>query len=252
MLRQKHILILDVDDTLYPVECGLLSSMRDLLLDSLLTHERLKDKFSAATMSTLGQCLDQACRMMREMNDGTYEVWQQSVYDLDYSRIRANPELVSSLHAARAAGIEIFLYSNGPLFHIHKVLERIGLEQGFIPDDHICGDLEPPKPSQEGFDLFLAKFGIHPHRAVFVDDRWKSLIPAQNRGITTVLLNNKNEAPANSDDGPDYVVHSLAAFIWSMAAEHADLSLRPQAQAPADDGGLPKPRQPSGPHKAAC
>lgn len=218
MTKARDILILDTDNTLYPPECGLLESMKERILNSLRTHEGLKEKFSAVTMQTLRPALPDVVVTLKQLPDGVLGAWEQDIYNLDYSVIEPNPRLVKALHMARAAGIELFIYSNSPVFHVQRVLECVGLPSGFMADSHICGALQPPKPSQEGFDLFLKTFGINPGKAVFVDDGDRNLPAAKARRVKTVLLDNKSN-PGPVTGKPDLIVTDVAEFIDNMAAQ---------------------------------
>ncbi len=83
---------------------------------------------------------------------------------------------------------ELVLLSNDVSDFSEHITKHFGLN-GFFKDKTISADVKSRKPNLEIFDITLEKIGRKPSECIFVDNRPKNLIAAEEVGISTVLFN---------------------------------------------------------------
>ncbi len=111
------------------------------------------------------------------------------VHDFDLSPI--TPCAGTAQHVANLPGKRI-VFTNAPRHFATRMLAHLGLD-GAIDGIFAVEDAAYlPKPMPETYDLFLARHGIDGARACMVEDMEINLLPARDRGMTTVWLHGDN------------------------------------------------------------
>ena len=133
------------------------------------------------------------------------------VHAIDFERIAPDPDLAPLIKALPGKRL---IYTNGARGYAQRVLERLGVGDAF-DDVFAMEDAElHPKPSEESFARFIARYGVAPQRALMVEDTARNLAPAHALGMRTVLIH-----PEPGADFPEHVHHAancVKAFLRSV------------------------------------
>ncbi len=197
--------IFDLDNTLYPASADLFG-----LIDR---------KMGAYIQRLLGCDAVEARRVQKDYfhNHGTTLsglMAHHGVDPCDFLTFVHDIEmdvLVEDARLVRAVGKlpgRKLIFTNGDADYARRVLGRLGLSDSFeaIHDIHACA--YRPKPEASGYEAMVARFGITPSTALFVEDMARNLKPAKAMGMTTVWVNNGSEYGAH-DAHPDYIDHEI-------------------------------------------
>jgi len=178
--------IFDLDNVLYPAKCDLFAlidvRMGDYvarLLDCDLTEARAVQKqyfFDHGT--TLSGLMIHHDVDPRDFLD--------YVHDIDMSRLEPAPRLREAIEKLPG---EKLVFTNGDKDYAKRVLQSRGLDGLFDQLHDIHASNLVPKPEEAAYHAMIAKTGIDPARAVFVEDMAKNLNPAKTLGMATIWVN---------------------------------------------------------------
>lgn len=199
-LEDVETWIFDLDNTLYPADCGLFA--------------QIDCKMKAFICDLLGVGEDEAHRLQKEYfhHYGTtlrglmqhHEVdpagYLDYVHAVDFSPVLANPDLDAVLEKLWGRK---FIFTNGPATHVAEVLSRLGVARHFDDVFDIVDADFLPKPEPEVYRRLFDRHGIEPARAAMIDDLPKNLAPAAAFGMATVWL----RTPEGSVDADLWEAH---------------------------------------------
>lgn len=119
-------------------------------------------------------------------------------------------------------GLNLVVFSNGPRKYVLRVLEELGLDSYFAPENvfAVTDVLPNCKPEPAAFEMVLKRVGADPAECVMVEDSMKNVRAAKALGMKTVLVLGSKEggdarkadkmwasdAPDGSDPAVDAVV----------------------------------------------
>lgn len=123
------------------------------------------------------------------------------VHDIEMDALAEDARLARAV--AELPGRKL-IFTNGDEPYARRVLGRLGLSESFeaIHDIHACA--YRPKPELHSYVGMIARFGITPSTALFVEDMARNLKPAKALGMTTVWVNNGSER-GDHEAHPDYI-----------------------------------------------
>lgn len=199
---QYSTIFFDLDDTLYPVECGLWPQIRDRI--GLYMRERLH--IPAAQVPTLQrQLFEQYGTTLRGLQVN-YQVevadFLAFVHDVPLGQyLRPDPLLRQVLQALPARK---FIFTNADVAHARRVLNALQLADCFediidvVAIDPYC------KPMPEAFAIALKAAGeSDPARCVMIDDIPRTTRAARQIGMYAILCGKSGphpDADATLDD----------------------------------------------------
>lgn len=181
------ILLLDLDQTLYPASNGLWSAVGQRIHDFIVSRTGIE---SDQVRSLRTQYLDEygtTLNGLRANFDIDAEDYLEYIHDVpvqDY--ISPNPDLRSMLQKITSRRV-IFTNAHAP--HAHRVLNALGIEDLFSDCVDILALEYVNKPQPEAYRRAMEILGDpSPGAYVFVEDRIVNLLPARDLGMTTVLV----------------------------------------------------------------
>lgn len=230
----KSAWVLDVDDCLYDMDCGLHDFIKENIVrtfneiavnmpqgpvlvarleEILATHQLSVQNSSAITPQELGVAFPPIVRAIEDIAPDEFGRYMDAFYGDRYKLIIPDPELADAFYKAQASGVDIFFYTNGPSgktpgsrLHVQKVLERQGLDADFIESARArTYDLEMAtqagrgKPTAEGMRDFLGFAGIKPGDALMADDQVKNLKTARDAGLKALWTWTTARPPLTAD-----------------------------------------------------
>jgi putative hydrolase of the HAD superfamily len=205
-------LVFDLDDTLYPQECGLWPAIGQRI--NLFMIERLglppeevqvrRDQYFRAFGTTLnGLLLDY------HVDPADYLDFAHDLRLEDF--LQPDPELDAML-AALPQRKSIF--TNADAKHARRVLTCLGVGRHFesIVDIWALDFVNKPRP--EAYQVLLARLGAPPAECAFVEDSLRNLQPARALGMKTIWI-----SPNGPSAEVDFVVrrvHEVGAIIREL------------------------------------
>jgi len=236
--------IFDVDDCLYPIDCGLHESIKKRICQHANATPSIRNmakewlgKDRDIMESDLGILFPLIVMQYQKSSPDDLENYFDLVYGQDYDLIKKDTDLVAAIQTLKAKGKDIYIYTNGPSSidpsrdsHVQKVLKSLGFDDSFVQDmRNKTYDLKMSvnagvgKSTNQGFKNMLSHFNIQSKKAVFLDDGVKNLLPAKHFGLSAVWTWTTTKKPkqseqdlANDNDIP--CVRKTASFFKPLDA----------------------------------
>jgi putative hydrolase of the HAD superfamily len=189
-----RILFLDLDDTLYPSDCGLWQAIGDRIIDFMTDRlnisagraNELRQEYFRAYGTTLNGLL-----IHHHVDPLDYLNFVHDV-PLDVF-IQPNPELHEMLTNISAKRV---IFTNASRDHAERVLGRLGIEEQIDQIIDIITLDYHNKPKTIAYTRALSLAGEEdPTACLLVDDRSRNLIPGGAMGMTTVLVGEEETDP---------------------------------------------------------
>ena len=208
--------VFDMDDTLYPPECGLMG--------------RVQDRINAFFVRTVGMEAAEARVLQRQYlrdhgtslsglmlnHDVDPHAFLDEVHRVRGQAVQIDPVLREGL--ARLPGRRL-VFTNGAAAHAERVLAALEIADLFDDVFHIEASDLIPKPDPRAFARMIERHGVDPRRAAFFEDTEKNLKPAADMGMATVLVG--AHAPASTAAFVDHRAESLPPFLNRLALRDA-------------------------------
>jgi putative hydrolase of the HAD superfamily len=209
------VILFDLDNTLYPPDCGLLDRV----------DERFNDYIGARLSLSLEQTRALRRRYVEEYGTTLQGLRAEHANDVEEFLAYAHDPIAMEEHlsvdeellaALAVIEVEKVVFTNAPGRWANRVLAAMGLTDHFR---RVC-DLEfleyEAKPSPEAFQRVLAHLGRRAEECVLVEDTLRNLAAAKELGMTTVLVGTAAERPPYVDyviGRPSQVPHVLAELM---------------------------------------
>jgi len=196
----KYIL-LDLDDTLYPRESGVMQRVSQLILEYMEQRLGLDPDRAAALRRDYLQRYGTTMRGLREDFQIDADEYLTYVHDFPVEEIlQPNPALDRMLAEITA---EKILFTNATAEHARRVLAALGIERHFsrIFDIVFLGYVN--KPDRRAYQRVLEALGAQPEECLLVDDAARNLRPAKALGMITVLVG------AQKGDDADFLIDDI-------------------------------------------
>ena len=208
--------VFDMDDTLYPPECGLMG--------------RVQDRINAFFVRTVGMEAAEARVLQRQYlrdhgtslsglmlnHDVDPHAFLDEVHRVELDCLTPDPVLREGL--ARLPGRRL-VFTNGAAAHAERVLAALEIADLFDDVFHIEASDLIPKPDPRAFSRMIELHAVDPRRAAFFEDTEKNLKPAADMGMATVLVG--AHAPASTAPFVDHRAVSLPPFLNRLALRDA-------------------------------
>jgi len=218
--------VFDLDNTLYPPGLDL--------------WRQIDMKMRAYVADLLGLSLDDAFALQKDYyrRYGTSlrglmiehgmdpDPFLAHVHAIDLASLDAAPELGDAIGALPGRKL---VYTNGSTAHAEQVLAKLGISEHFADIHDIVAAEFHPKPKEEAYQGFLARFDVDPARAAMFEDLARNLEVPDVLGMRTVLVVPPGLAVSPADreawehegrDGEhiDIVTDDLTGFLTSLRA----------------------------------
>ena len=211
--------VFDLDNTLYPQDCGLWPAIEERITLFLIEHSGLDGASARALQRYYYHQHGTTLRGLVDEDGLEPHGFLEFVHDIDRSSLPPYPEL--GVEIARLPGRKL-IFTNGSKRHAVDTLAQLGLTGLFEDTFDIVAAGLAPKPSQAAYDAFLLAHGVDPTRAAMFEDIAKNLLVPKAKGMTTVLVTAKpgqadhrqaeDREPATGG-AADFVTDDLTGFL---------------------------------------
>lgn len=198
-MSEPEFILFDLDNTLYPRNCGLFDHVDHLInryleevvkIPAAEVDQRRRDYWQAYGTTLNGLMLHHG------VDPHNYLEFVHDVPLSDY--LEADEKLVSMI--AELPG-QKYIFSNASSEHCQRVLDYLGLSHFFSAVYDINYFDFRPKPEIAIYKELLDDIGARAENGVMIDDMAVNLVPAASLGMTTVLygpiLENPPTLPPN-------------------------------------------------------
>jgi putative hydrolase of the HAD superfamily len=199
---KPRVVLFDLDNTLYPPECGLLQHLDERIDQfvgerlglSLEDTKALRRRYVSEYGTTL-----HGLQAEQGLAPAVYLSAVHDAVELE-GFLTLDEELLAALAAIE---IDKVIFTNAPREYARRVIECLGLDEHF----RLVIDLEfhnyNGKPFREAYERVMAYLDVQPAECVLVEDTLRNLRVAKELGMGTVLVGSMPEAP-------EYVDHVVA------------------------------------------
>lgn len=212
-----EVLLLDLDETLYPRGNGVL----DRIDGRINAYLREQVGIAAEDVDDLRQRLRDAhgttMRGLEVEHSVDVDDYLGVVHRVDLSDLLAPAPEVRAL-LQRLPGRKA-VFTNAPRHHAEQVLRLLDLDSAFEAVLTLEDLGLRPKPDPRAYDAVTARLGVSGARCVFVDDTRANLIGARSSGMRTVWL-----APERRLDDE---VHHVITGLHELEQVLRDAARRP-------------------------
>jgi putative hydrolase of the HAD superfamily len=198
---RPRVVLFDLDNTLYPPECGLLQHLDERIDDFVSGYLGLSLEETKALRRRYIQQYGTTLHGLQAEHGLPPARYLSAVHDavpLDHFLTRDE----ALLAALGAIEIEKVVFTNAPREYARRVMQCLGLEPHF----RVVLALEfhdyNGKPFREAYERVAAHLMVRPEECVLVEDTLRNLRVAKDLGMTTVLVGPAAEAA----DYVDYIV----------------------------------------------
>ena len=208
--------IFDLDNTLYPRDCGFMPLIEQRMTEYVQRETGLdRDAAFVLQKRLLADYGTTLAGMVAERGADPYRFLDE-VHAVDHACLTPDPALRRAL--GRLPGKRL-VFTNGPASHAYRVLDSLNLRDQFDDVFHLEAFDLVPKPNQSAYDALIRVHAVEPRRAAFFEDSVRNLEPAAALGMVTVLI-----APDTAQPPPTFVHHrisDLTAFLDSLVLREA-------------------------------
>ena len=216
--------IFDLDNTLYPPDCGLWPAIEDRITRYLIEHSGLDGASARALQRYYYHRHGTTLRGLVDEDGIDPAHFLEFVHDIDRSDLQPNPALAEEI--ARLPGRKL-IFTNGSRFHAISTVEQLGLGGLFEEAFDIVAAGLVPKPRDGAYDAFFSAHGVDPAHAAMFEDIAKNLAVPRARGMTTVMVTGKpdridHRQPQDREQAPafvDFITDDLAGFLGRVNGE---------------------------------
>jgi putative hydrolase of the HAD superfamily len=186
MPSTPRILILDVDNTLYPSDSGVMQEIGRRIGEYLIAEYGLSQTEARVLRDTYVNRYGTTLAGLRAHDRVDSEHYLHFVHDFDVSRFLERDEALNqSLHALNLLKV---VWTNGTRPHALRVLEVLGITHHIstLIDVRDMGFVSKPAP--EAYEILVKRPIVPPSECILVEDSVRNLSPAKSMGMHTVLV----------------------------------------------------------------
>ena len=253
-LAHRSKWVLDNDDCLYPIECGLHGVIKQRICHHANATAVIRQKSAEWLMedrniapADLGIVFPKIARMMAVEGDASLQAYLSEIYlPEDYARIPQDALLAQALNHAQETGcVGVAYNTSGPSAlhgkgdsHLQHVLRAHGARDDVLAQsrrgDTTCDlinaiDADTGKPDKKQMDLFLKKTATCPDQAIYFDDSLTNLETGKSAGLLSVWTWTSNNQPSaenisKADDMGALRVRHVGAFLNDLLQYRLEMS----------------------------
>ncbi|MCX7306565.1 MAG: pyrimidine 5'-nucleotidase [Afipia sp.] len=208
-LHNTRFWIFDLDNTLYPAECGILDAMQERTTQFICDLLTVEYETAVEIRRSYQQDYGTALRGLAIHHGVKPEPFIEYVHDVDLSSLDSVPSLGAVI--GKLPGQRI-IHTNSPRRHAEAVIARLGIGGVIHGLLDIAATGYVPKPDERSYNKLIQMFGIEPKEACMFEDQERNLDRPALLGMKTVLVKSGIAAGATSSHA-DYVTSDLCRFL---------------------------------------
>lgn len=213
-------LVFDLDETIYPRGSGLMQAISERISRYMIERLAMDPVAVPGLRRLYWEKYGTTSRGLQLLHAIDVEDYMTFVHDVplaDY--IGPNPELDQALSGLTQRKI---VFTNATEEHARAVLNVVGVAHHFeaVFDALFFGNEVKPAPG--AYQKLLDELGVDGHLCLLIEDSARNLLPAQQLGMLTVLVDPPQGAET---DGADYCIariSDIASVVYDIENKQAD------------------------------
>lgn len=184
----KHIdaVLFDLDNTLYPASNGLLHTLDSRIIRYMCELLQIDEQEATAIRRGYLENYGTTLHGLQHHHKVDREHFMSYIHDIAIeSFLDSDAELE---HLLRQVQAPLAIFTNSPIEHAERILQRLGIRQLFSYVFDIRWQEFLPKPHPQGYTRILERMQARPQRTIFVEDTLRNLLPARALGMYTIFL----------------------------------------------------------------
>jgi len=216
-----RILLLDLDDTLYPEQTGVMEQVRILMLRYLQERFHLSLEEANALRRHYFQTYGTTLRGLQIHYQIDPEEYLHYVHNIPlHEYLRPNPELDGVLASLPQRKV---VFTNSSCEHAERVLALLGIRQHFSRIIDVRDLNYESKPEPSAYRRICELLDARPEECLIAEDIIRNLRPAKALGMTTVLV---GDSTATAGDGADFTIPRIEEIGKVLAEIESARSVR--------------------------
>jgi putative hydrolase of the HAD superfamily len=203
-----RFLLCDLDDTLYPVDAGVMKAVGDRISRFMSERLDISPEIAPRLRSYFHEQYGTSLRGLMLHYGINPESYLEFVHDLPLAdHIRPDPALDAMLASLCLTRVII---TNASREHALRVLDLLGVRQRFdrIVDVRDFGFHS--KPHRAAYEQSLLLLGARPQECIMVEDSARNLAPARAMGMLGVLVRSGSSDAQPAPDAADIVIDTIS------------------------------------------
>jgi len=210
--ERLRVLLIDLDDTVYPSDCGLMKEVGRLILRYMVERMGIPPEEAVALRRQYYLQYGTTLRGLQEHHQVDTEDYLAFVHQIPLERyLRPDPELDAALAAIPQ---EKVIFTNATAEHAWRVLDLVGVRRHFRRVVDLRALQYANKPDPRAYQRALALLQVPPEACALVEDSLRNLLPAKDLGMVTVLV----AQDGAGEEGVDVVIPRLADLPAALRA----------------------------------
>ncbi|MGC8838077.1 MAG: pyrimidine 5'-nucleotidase [Anaerolineae bacterium] len=202
--ERLRVFLIDLDDTVYPSDCGLMKEVGRLILRYMVERMGIPPEEAAALRRQYYLQYGTTLRGLQEHHQVDTEDYLDFVHQIPLERyLRPDPELDAALAAIPQ---EKVIFTNATAEHAWRVLELVGIRHHFRRVVDLRALRYANKPDPRAYQRALALLEAPAEACALVEDSVRNLQPAKALGMFTVLVGQDGA----DEEGVDLAIPRLA------------------------------------------
>ena len=225
--RHVSTWVFDLDNTLYPSDCGLWPQINQRVTLYLAALTGLDGLSARALQRYYYHRHGTTLRGLVDESAIDPDPFLDFVHDVDRSGLSRDARLAREIE--RLPGRRL-IFTNGSRDHALRTVAALGLEGLFEDAFDIVASGLTPKPAAAAYEAFFERHGVDPAGAAMFEDIAKNLQTPKARGMTTTLVapraGQRDDRDAADSEGScagyvDFVTDDLAGFLERVNDQRA-------------------------------
>jgi len=207
IFQDIQILLIDLDDTLYPHDSGVWEMIRARMQGYMLEEMGLPPEEVPELRNRLWKQYGTTLRGLQAEYEVDMAAYLDYVHDVPLEAyLQPDPELSRILQALPQRK---FIFTNGYAVHAKRVMERLGVSDQFEGIIDVYTMMPYCKPQVEAYQIALNIVSEAPEGCLLVDDSPDNLSTAKTLGMATVSIG------VNRHDGSPHIhaIQELGSLI---------------------------------------
>ena len=206
-MNNIHVLLIDLDDTIYPHDSGVWEMIRVRMQKYMLEEMGFPPEEVPALRQRLWKQYGTTLRGLQTEYEVDTEAYLAYVHDVPIeTRLSPDPNLARMLANLPQRK---FIFTNAHSAHAKRVMCHLGVTDLFEEIIDVQNMAPYCKPQQEAFHKALDLVGAPPEACLLVDDSPDNLTTAESLGIATISIG------IHRHDGSPHIesIHDLEMFL---------------------------------------
>ncbi len=210
--ERLQVLLIDLDDTVYPSDCGLMKEVGRLILRYMVERMGIPPDEAVVLRRQYYLQYGTTLRGLQEHHQVDTEDYLHFVHQIPLERyLRPDPELDAALAAIPQ---EKVIFTNATAEHAWRVLELVGIRHHFQRVVDLRALRYVNKPDPGAYLRALALLEVPAEVCALVEDSIRNLQPAKALGMATVLVGQDGA----DEEGVDVAIRRLADLPEALRA----------------------------------